>query len=290
MTKRIPIRSLIRTRPEPVEADGKETVLPPAVAESRILWDGLSTHFARALAELCATRVSASFQLSVVTPASYRAEHPEPGLLIPLGDSVDGALVRLPGNSARTLADFLLRARMDRDAPETDMEIVDGLLLREPLERLATLLGEAFGEQLVIPASLEPQRHWPVHVPSSQKRLLARCLLEIGDGMTVTLELLFSDDRAELLAGVMSRSSGSVAPSSLCFEVNGIIGRWFANAEEVSAIEPGRCLVIPGGDPEAVSIEISVSGIERQIAAAALGTVRGRHALKVTSLASTPKS
>ncbi|MEM0930117.1 MAG: FliM/FliN family flagellar motor switch protein [Pseudomonadota bacterium] len=286
MGQRIAIRSLIEQRrakagEDPTDSSG----LPPSISHSLPLWNIVAERAAEVLEPLVQCELKTSVEVSLITHGELRATDPKPGITIAMDPPEGGGLVRFPGQSASVLTSLLLRAA-DVHAPEdAEPEELDGLVVTSIFEAIGGLIYAAFGIALRLPPNVEPRMIWPLTPPSTDPRLFVRFTLEIQDQPDVHLELLFRDTCESIFSELMQRGEEPMDLAGLSIEVRGILSRWSATTKEIVTLEPGDRLIIPGGDLADVSLEAETAIGTRPLARAELGTIRGRHGLRVLALA-----
>ena len=283
MAEHIPIRSLIercRTR-DPSRA--RDTALPKPIADSLVLWDSVGLRLAEEFSEKLNAEAAVKVSLAITTAAACRQASPKPGVVVPLGATESEPMARFPAGSARVFADRLLRERNSEARGEDDVSDSDTLMIRELLDVIAGLLHQAFGLDIGVPEKLSPSRRWSLTAPPAGDRLLARFDVTL-DGLEAQIELLFAETLTRFFADLLTGASGSLSPQSITMDLSGVLSRWHADTDELSAIVPGAAILIPGANLEKVAVEIDGGGPGINLAHAELGTSRGRHALKITEV------
>ncbi|MEO1657086.1 MAG: FliM/FliN family flagellar motor C-terminal domain-containing protein [Pseudomonadota bacterium] len=286
MGQRIAIRSLIEQRKAKAGDDGTDSSgLPPSIAHSLPLWDIVAERAAEVLEPLVQCPLQASVELSILTHGELRSTEAKPGVTMAMDPPERGGLIRFPGQSASILTSLLLRAA-DVHAPEdAEPEELDGLVVTSIFEAIGGLIYAAFGIALRLPPNVEPKMIWPLTPPPPEPRLFVRFTLKITDHPDVHLELLFRDTCESIFSELMQRGEEPMDLAGLSIEVRGILSRWSATTKEIVALEPGDRVIIPGGDLADVALEAETAIGTRPLARAELGTIRGRHGLRVLALA-----
>lgn len=287
MGQRIAIKSLIEQRKARAGVDGTGTSgLPPSIAHSLPLWDIVAERAAELLESLVQCELETSVELSILTHGDLRATDARPGITIAMDPPERGGLIRFPGNSASTLTSLLLRAADVHAEDDPEPQELDGLVVTSIFEAIGGLIYAAFGIALRLTPNVEPKMIWPLTPPPPEPRLFARFTLKIQDQPDTHVELLFPDTCESVFSELMQRGEAPMDLEGLSIEVRGILSRWSATPKEIVTLTPGDRLIIPGGDLADVALEAETAVGARPLARAELGTIRGRHGLRVLALAS----
>lgn len=284
MARKIAIKSLIReARTDHRGGDAEAGRLPPAIAESLPLWNIVAERAGQMLSVLFDAELAADVEVRVATHAQLRKTASAPGVLVFLDPPDKQAFVRFPGRSAQVLSGFLLRAPEIAQPEDIPPEDLDGLVTVPVIEAISGLIYAAFGIPLRLPRDLAFQVVWPLTPPPPEPRLFVAFRLKFANGMHADIEILLRDLQETVFQDLLDRRSRSLDPGTISVPLAGILSRWSSDAADLAHLQPGLRIMIPGGDLQQVTIEAEgvAGGIE--IARASLGTVRGRHALKVMS-------
>ncbi|MEO1042591.1 MAG: FliM/FliN family flagellar motor C-terminal domain-containing protein [Pseudomonadota bacterium] len=287
MGQRIAIRSLIEQRKAKVGDDGADNAgLPPSIAHSLPLWDIVGERSAEVLEPVLQCSIKTSVEVSILTHTELRASDQKPGVTIPMDPPEHGGLVRFPGQSASILTSLLLRAADVHSPDDAEPQELDGLVGSTVFEAIAGLLYAAFGMSVRLPDNIEPSMIWPLTPPPPEPRLFVQFTLAMDDQPDIRVELLFSDTCESIFSELMQRGDEPMDIGGLSIEVRGVLSRWSATTKEIVSLVPGDRLIIPGGDLADVALEAETAVGTRPLARAELGTIRGRHGLRVLALQS----
>jgi len=283
MPERLSISSLIERQPLN-EADASSShELPEVIRLSRNLWDGVAKRFGEMLSDMLEAPISVSISLRMATEHALREEFPKPGILLPVSKPVEDGFFLLPGEGAKQLANLLLRASGEAGDDEDVASSQDGLLVEEIIGALSELTVTAFSMPVAEEGRLVPLIDWPLQAPPHADRLVTNIHISLPNDQTALLLLVFGDDRVAAFEALLDQSGSQVQPQVLPIMLTGVLSRWFADEDEISSIQPGHRLLVPGGSLTSISVEADGSDQSVKIAQAELGTTRGRHALKVTA-------
>lgn len=286
MTERISIRTLIERCRSREQTTATDSDLPKPLRDSAVLWDSLGLRLGERLSSEFTTTVGIDVGLSITSMTAFRQSTRYPGLLVPLGSIDKDPIFRFPDSSGRTFADLLLRNSPDNTDGSTEVSESDGLIVRQIAEIVTELMFEAFGLSFTIPAAIMPSTRWPLAPPPTGNRLLVDFKTTIGGIETPGFQILFPDTLARFFADLLTGAGGSLSPKAVCLDVSGVLSRWWTDPDALSALAPGVSVLLPGATLEEITLEVdgSPGAVPTSIGLAELGTVRGRHALKVSTL------
>jgi hypothetical protein len=271
MGQRIAIRSLTERKPQRAET-ARQASLPERVLATKPRWDNLALASAEDISSLIGREVEVVAKLALATEESWRQTSRWPGLLQPLAR---GHALRIPGGGARQLSDAMLGSA---SAEIIEPGLLDRLVLTPLIEQIFGVIEKAFAYRLECAGP--PQFRWPIDTPSQDAALLVTLELVSEETELAVIEL-FLRDGGTAFAGMEQEARTAQPAESIPLPLTGILSRWKVELEEVSGLKAGQRLVIPGGDLGRIRLETEDASGSILLSHAELGTIRGRHGLRL---------
>lgn len=283
MTRRLPIRSLIKS-PAPSEVGVSESTahLPPPLLKSLQRWNGLATRIGELIEPLLARPTSVSIELALMTLEDLQANNPKPGLFLATSEGPEAAIYRFPGKSGPTLSACLLRD--DQAAGDQAPETFDVLALAEIIDIVRDLVAEAF--EIPLPAVTEPnpQLRWPITAPAPGQRLFADFAMHPEGRRPCNLQILFPLGADAVFGALDSAQADRLDTEQMRLRIDGVISRWTGYAADLSMLDIGTRICLPGADLQAVRLELVGKRNSCAFGKAQLQTQRARHVLTVSEI------